>query len=275
MKVSRIMTREAISVAPECPLDEAIRLFESCRFRHLPVAEKGKLVGLISDRDIALTTGWILAAYRQGEDASGPSRVEEIMRRDIRSLGPGDPLSEAAAIALDHRIGAIPIVSHGELEGIVTTTDLLRACHAADADSDWRVPEGMSVRDAMTKDVRTASPDMLMEAAIDLCQQDSIRHLPVVEDGALVGMVSDRDLRFGLGQEIVSDMLAQEEGRLEVPQTPLSALMSLEVVTIGEAESLGRATEVMLEHGFSALPVLKDGRLVGILTNTDILRSCA
>ena len=122
MKVSRIMTREAISVAPECPLDEAIRLFESCRFRHLPVAEKGKLVGLISDRDIALTTGWILAAYRQGEDAAGPSRVDEIMRRDIRSLGPGDPLSEAAAIALDHRVGAIPIVSHGELEGIVTTT---------------------------------------------------------------------------------------------------------------------------------------------------------
>ncbi|MCB9914621.1 MAG: CBS domain-containing protein [Planctomycetes bacterium] len=275
MKVAKVMTREVITVAPDCPLDEAIRLFESCRFRHLPVVEKGRLLGMISDRDIALSTGWILQAYRQDSEGSGPSTVGQIMHEHVRSVGPNAPLSEAATIVLDHRVGAVPVVTDGELQGLVTTTDLLRACHAPSADSDWRVPEGMLVQDAMTRDVRTAGPDMLMEDAIDLCQHESVRHLPVVESGRIVGMVSDRDLRFGLGQEIISDMLAQEEGRLEVPQTPLSALMSMEVVTIGAHESLAKAAEQILQHGFSALPVVKDGKLVGILTNTDILRSCA
>lgn len=274
MKVSKVMTREVISVAPECPLDEAIRLFESCRFRHLPVAQKGELVGMISDRDIALATGWILTAYRQGEDSSGPSKVEEIMRREVVSLGPGEPLSAAAAVVLDHRVGAIPIEAGGELQGIVTTTDLLRACRSADADSDWRLPDGVKVVQAMTRDVRTVEPELLMEDAIDLCQEEHIRHLPIVEGGKLVGMVSDRDLRFGLGQEIVSDMLAEEEGRLEIPQTPLSALMSLEVVTICAEASLAEAADVLLERGFSALPVLEGNCLVGILTSTDLLRSC-
>ena len=58
-------------------------------------------------------------------------------------------------------------------------------------------------------------------------------------------------------------MLAQDEGRLEIPQTPLSALMSMEVVTIGADTKLSQAADIMLEHGFSALPVVRDGRLAG------------
>jgi acetoin utilization protein AcuB len=274
MKVAKVMTREVVSVASDCPLDEAIRLFESCRFRHLPVEEKGRLVGMISDRDIALSTGWVLAAYRQGEDGSAPSTVGQIMHEDIVSLTPDSPLSKAAAVVLDNRVGAVPVVKGQELAGIVTTTDLLRACFGRDADSDFRVPDGMSVEDAMSKDVRTASSDTQLADAIDLCKGSSVRHLPIVDEGSLVGMISDRDLRYGLGQEIISDMLAQEEGRLEITQTPISALMSLEVVTIDVAEPLARAAELMLEHGFSALPVMRGGTLVGIVTNTDILRSC-
>ena len=275
MKVAKVMTREVVSVASDCPLDEAIRLFESCRFRHLPVEERGLLVGMISDRDIALSTGWVLAAYRQGEDGSAPSTVGQIMHEEIVSLTPDSPLSKAAAIVLDNRVGAVPVVKGQELAGIVTTTDLLRACFGRDADSDFRVPDGMSVEDAMSKDVRTASPETQLADAIDLCKGSSVRHLPIVDDGSLVGMISDRDLRFGLGQEIISDMLAQEEGRLEITQTPISALMSLQVVTIEAGEPLARAAELMLEHGFSALPVVRGGALVGIVTNTDILRSCA
>ncbi len=273
MKVSKIMTSEVVSVAPDCPLDEAIRLFESCHFRHLPVAAKEGLVGMISDRDIALATGWILAAYRQGEDSSGPSSVQQVMHEGVNTLGPDAVISEAAAIVLDNRVGAVPIIKNNELRGLVTTTDLLKACLALDADSDWRIPEGMRVEAAMSKDVCTATPKMHMEQAIELCQSEAVRHLPIVEGGTLVGMISDRDLRFGLGQEIISDMLAQDEGRLEIPQTPLSALMSMEVVTIGADEPLTRAAEVMLEHGFSALPVLHGGKLVGIVTSTDVLRS--
>jgi len=274
MKVADIMTREVLSAAPDCPLDEAIRLFESCNFRHLPVADKGQLVGVISDRDVALATGWILASYRHADESSGPKLVGQIMREGVHTLAPDAEITDAAELILDNRIGALPLIEEGLLVGLVTTTDLLRACREERAGLDWSIHEGAVVASAMTTDVHTISPDASMSEALDLCNENTLRHLPVIESSDLIGMISDRDLRFGLGQEIVSDLVAQEEGRMELSRTPISALMTTEVVTIGHRELLTTAADSMLKHGFSALPVLKDGELVGILTQTDILRSC-
>lgn len=268
------MTGEVVTVPPDCPLDDAIRLFESCRFRHLPVAEKDRLVGLISDRDIALATGWILASYRNADENSGPRTVGQIMRTDVFTLDVEASIPEAAAIILDHRINAVPLLEEGKLVGIITTTDLLRASRSDLPHHAWNIREEAHVRESMSAELTTVCPDQFMSDAIDLCRDETVRHLPVIEAGRLVGLISDRDLRFGLGQEIVSDLVAQEEGRLEVPQTPLSALMATDLVTIGPRERLTAAADCMLQHGLSALPVLDAGCLVGIITQTDVLRSC-
>jgi len=269
-----MMTREVVTVPPDCPLDDAIRLFESCRFRHLPVTEKDRLVGLISDRDIALATGWILSNYRNAHESSGPKTVGEIMRVEVLTLGVDASIHEVAAVVLDHRIGAVPLLDGDKLVGIITTTDLLRASRTEPGQSDWHIRPEVRVRESMSTTLSIVEPDQTMEEAIDLCRNGSVRHLPVVEAGRLVGIISDRDLRFGLGQEIVSDLVAQEEGRLEVPRTPLSALMATDLVTIEPQAPLTAAADLMLKHGFSALPVLDGGRLIGIITQTDVLRSC-
>ncbi len=274
MRTSEIMTREVVSVAPEYTLDETIRLFEACRFRHLPVLEKGCLVGMISDRDIALATGWILASYRHAKENSGPQTVGQIMRTDVITMAPDSTINAVAKLMLDKRINSVPLIEEDQLAGLVTTTDLLRACRHGKSGFDWKIREGARVEESMSTEVCTITPDQLMTEAIDLCQDESVRHLPVLDAGELVGIISDRDLRFGLGQEIVSDMVAQEEGRLEVPRTPLSALMTTTVVTINALESLEAAADSMLEHGFSALPVVQGGQLIGIITQTDVLRSC-
>ena len=274
IRIREIMTGEVVTVPPDCPLDDAIRLFESCRFRHLPVAEKDRLVGLISDRDIALATGWILASYRNADENSGPRTVGQIMRTDVFTLDVEASIPEAAAIILDHRINAVPLLEEGKLVGIITTTDLLRASRSDLPHHAWNIREEAHVRESMSAELTTVCPDQFMSDAIDLCRDETVRHLPVIEAGRLVGLISDRDLRFGLGQEIVSDLVAQEEGRLEVPQTPLSALMATDLVTIGPRERLTAAADCMLQHGLSALPVLDAGCLVGIITQTDVLRSC-
>ena len=274
MRVSEIMTREVVSVPSGCPLDEAIRLFESCRFHHLPVADKGRLIGMISDRDIALATGWILASYRSTEDNSGPETVGQIMRTEIFTLPVNASVNDAAALMLDNRISAVPLLEDDKLVGIVTSTDLLRACRADSPGFDWKIDPKAKVESAMSKQLHTVDPDQTMADAIDICQNGSVRHLLVVEASRLVGILSDRDLRFGLGQEIVSDLVAQDEGRMEIPRTPLSALMATEVVTIQAGEALVTAADSMLENGFSSLPVMKGHQLVGIITQTDVLRSC-
>jgi CBS domain-containing protein len=268
------MISEVVSVAPTRSLDDAIRLFESCRFHHLPVAEKGRLVGMISDRDIALATGWILSSYRHAEESSGPQLVGEIMRTEVHTLTADATFPEAAALILDHRISAVPLLEGDELVGIITSTDLLRTCREGNPQRDWSIREGARVKDSMSRELTTVSPDDAMKDAIDLCNDAKVRHLLVIEEGRLAGVLSDRDIRFGLGQEIVSDLVAQAEGRMEVSRTPVSALMATEVVTIGLGEPLTVAADLMLENGFGALPVLDAGQLVGIITQTDILRSC-
>jgi len=274
MKVTEIMSRDLVCAAPDCPLDEAIRMFEAHPFRHLPVVDSGQLVGMVSDRDISLSTGWVLASHRSHAEGSGPRAVSEIMRREVKSLGEEDEVASAAKLFLDERIGALPVIDEGRIVGLITTTDLLQACREDDPGFDWKIRPKDPVEKWMTADVHTVSPDTAIFDALDICHEKGVRHLPVVEDGQLVGMISDRDLRFGLGQEIVSDQVAQDEGRLEVSQTPVSALMTVEVITIGQDDLLTTAADRMLEHGFSALPVLKGGRLAGILTQADLLRSC-
>jgi len=274
MRISEIMTGDVVSVPPDCSLDDATRLFESCRFRHLPVVEKERLVGMISDRDVALATGWILSSYRNAAENNGPLTVGQVMRADVFTLEVEDSIQEAVAIVLDHRVSAVPLLRRGRLAGIVTTTDLLRASRNHVPNHGWNIDPGAQVRSSMSSELITVGPDELIDEALDRCQKELVRHVPVVEAGRLVGLISDRDLRFGLGQEIVSDQVAQDEGRLEVSQTPVSALMATELVTIAPGDRLTEAADRMIEHGFGSLPVVEEGRLVGIITQTDILRSC-
>ena len=126
MKIAEMMTREVLSALPDCPLDEAIRLFEIHGFRHLPVVEDGRLLGILSDRDIALATGWILANYRSSRDTDKPKYVREIMVEDVHTLPIEAVASDAAGLILEHRIGAIPVMKEGVVAGLVSATDLLR-----------------------------------------------------------------------------------------------------------------------------------------------------
>ena len=105
MHIAEIMTPDPIVVGPDCPLDDAIHLFEQCGFRHLPVVEDGALIGMVSDRDLSLATGWVLADYRRTEDSDGPQAVREIMRSPVLSLSTLDTPEDVAAMIVGKRIG--------------------------------------------------------------------------------------------------------------------------------------------------------------------------
>jgi CBS domain-containing protein len=274
MNVTEIMSRDVISATPDCPLDDALALFETHPFRHLPVISDGTLVGMVSDRDIALATGWLRARDRNADGGVGPRNVGQIMTEDVQSLTEQSTAKEAAEVIRKRRIGCMPVLDDSRVAGLVSSTDLLSASVEEELNSDWKLRSDDSVSTWMTTEVHSASPEMSVYDALDLCKDRDVRHLPVVEDGIVVGMVSDRDLRFSLGQEIISDRAAQSQGRLEVLDTTLSAIMVDDVTTASADCSLREAVGMMLEFGFSALPVEENGQLVGIITHTDILRSC-
>jgi CBS domain-containing protein len=115
-------------------------------------------------------------------------QVEDVMTRPTITESPGDSLRSAAEVMWRQQTGSLLITEDGRLTGIVTERDLLRAV-ALGAD-----PDRSSVDEVMTADPYTVPPDMpLQEAAREMAVR-WIRHLPVVADGQVLGVVSMRDI---------------------------------------------------------------------------------
>jgi acetoin utilization protein AcuB len=106
-----------------------------------------------------------------------------------------------------------------------------------------------------------------------LLTEGSIRHLPVVRDGDVVGILSDRDFR-SLGISIVTDVQGYDRVR-ERLLAPVSALMTSGVVTTDRDADVSEIVDLMLEEKLSALPVVEEGTqsLVGIVSYIDVLRA--
>lgn len=116
----------------------------------------------------------------------------------------------------------------------------------------------MIVGNRMTKEPITAEPDELLIRASHKMQAGGFHRLPVVSEGKLVGILTDRDLRA-------------HQGHLE--HTKINGVMTEKPVTVTPATTLEDAAQIMLERQFGGLPVVADGRLVGIITASDILKA--
>jgi CBS domain-containing protein len=272
MLVSRFMTRRPVTATPDMPLEAAAALMEKHGFRHLPVVESGEVVGLLSDRDVRLGTGGqSLSDLGLPQDAALPRRVHEIMRAPVICVESDERGPTAAQHMIEQRIGALPVLEDGRLVGIVTETDLVGAFRDLCRDPAHSDELDRPVEEVMHSPVVTLEPGDSLADAIRRCNDWRIRHIPVLQDEAVVGIVSDRDIRLALGRALVADALAARQGGTPRDPDRVDQVMSRQVVSIEPSATLSRAVTVMLSNRVSALPVQLDGMLLGIITRTDIL----
>lgn len=131
----------------------------------------------------------------------------------------------------------------------------------------------MLVRELMSRHVTTIAPSTSCLDAVTRMHRMRIRHLPVVsQEGVLVGVVTDRDLRRHLfSPDVFMEVGAKSVDAL-LQGVPVAQIMSTPVITVGASDDVADAVRVMLEKRTDSLPVVQTGRVVGILTDTDILR---
>ena len=127
----------------------------------------------------------------------------------------------------------------------------------------------MLVENMMQTEVITISPKTSLPEAVRLVGQRGIRHLPVVDEGALVGIVSDRDLKRAMASPATS--LETHELRYLLEALTVDEIMTRAVITVGRTFPVEEAARLMVKEKVSALPVTEMGRLVGIVTETDVL----
>lgn len=130
----------------------------------------------------------------------------------------------------------------------------------------------MRVKELMTKKVFTVTPEDKVDKVFILFNFEAIRHIPVVEDGEVAGILSDRDLKKILGPK--KKKMVTEDGTTVTIQTrKVRTLMNRNVTTIGPDERASDAAAIMAKRKIGCLPVVKNKKLVGIITSTDILRA--
>jgi acetoin utilization protein AcuB len=131
----------------------------------------------------------------------------------------------------------------------------------------------MRVRDIMTAHPITVDPETPMLEARQWMVQKRIRHLIVVENARVVGIVTDRDIRLNLPSPATS--LSVWELNYLLAQLTVGGVMSATVLVVDPDRPVADAARIMMEHKIGALPVVDEGRLIGIVTESDFVRAMA
>ena len=127
----------------------------------------------------------------------------------------------------------------------------------------------MRVGDVMTRQPAVAGLDTMVRDAVELMRSKLVRHLPVVDEaGHVLGIVTDRDLRHAAFVPALAEQVGWEPQRLKAPR--VRDVMSWSAVTTHEDTPLVQAALLMFQRRIGSLPVVTEGRLVGILTEQDV-----
>jgi CBS domain-containing protein len=168
-----------------------------------------------------------------------------------------DRIENVLELMRKHGLSKIPVVDDGKLVGILHDGDILEELGAFK--NREISPTTMHVSGAMQRKFEVAFPDTDLKVVVEACKQDNVGLLPVVErnngnpEGKLVGVITKADLL-----------------PLVQSSTPLRDLMKKTLHSVGPDERLIHARRLMVDHGIERLPVLDQGRLVGILGEMDI-----
>ena len=126
--VREIMMGSPVTLKPEDTLDLANDVISLGRIRHIPVLHDGRLVGLLSERDlIGAAANQIFGLKQKSKSALLKTvLIKDIMKKKVFTVSPDTAISDAAHMMATKKIGCVPVVTEGNLVGLLTTTDILR-----------------------------------------------------------------------------------------------------------------------------------------------------
>ena len=128
----------------------------------------------------------------------------------------------------------------------------------------------MLVKERMSKPVISIGPDLPILDALNMMRREKIRRAPVIKDGKMVGIVSDKDLLNAAPSDATS--LSVWEVNYLMSKIQVEEVMTKDVITIEEDTPIEEAARIMADNKIGGLPVTRDGRVVGLITETDLFK---
>jgi CBS domain-containing protein len=236
------------------PLSKSLDIFKKEMPPVLAVTNsKGRYEGVITQR-------W---ATRSNLDPA-TTKVKTLMR-PAPKVSPEFSLGKTAKLMIQSGIRQLPVFEKNKLTGFITDEDII---HAA-VTQEWG---NTTIDNIMTKAPYTIEADRTTGAAMSLFREQGISHIPVMDNGKLVGIISIKDILEHVVQPQLRQSLGSREGE-KVPLLTVSAkgIMTKPVITVQPGTTLKIAEQEMHKHDISCLVVTKDEKLVGIVTKLDFL----
>jgi CBS domain-containing protein len=172
-------------------------------------------------------------------------------------------LDEVAKIMLDEGIGSVPVMNDDKMVGIVSKADFVTLAVGIAFDK-------ITVKEIMSKDLTVVSPTERIVHARRQMIEASIGRLPVVEETELVGMVTSKDLMRAFIEFRKS--VPEKYQKSQIKDLLVEDIMSSNPTFVSKDMSITEVSKIIMETGFNGLPVVEDNEVIGIITQTDILR---
>lgn len=271
-EVMLVAERNVVTVSGTTPIIEVAKLMKKHDFRRIPVTDPGtsRLVGLAVAIDILDFLGGgqkyniIVHNYDGNFLAAINCPISRIMSRAMY-LDKNSRIDDVIEIMMTKRTSAIPIVDNLEsmrVIGIVTERDILPMGEEF----------GISVREAMTRDVITVDEDMSIIEASKRMVQNRLRRLPVVRGDELAGIVTVFDILRMIGYGEFKNFLDRGIRVEDVLREKVSRVMEKNVIAVKPEDDLAKVSQLVKATGYGGFPVVNNGRIVGIVTTSDVIR---
>jgi CBS domain-containing protein len=278
--VDQVMSHGVLSCPLETPLTAVAELMARHRVHCVvgfgDVTEDDTcLWGVISDLDLVAS---VADGDIEGRTAGGSAATEVI------TVSPHATVREAAQLMTEHGIGHLVVADPNSDKplGVISTLDVAAA--VTGASEPRRNPGATHVKQLMTTSVVTVAPDLPLKQVAMLLAERAISGVPVLQGGKVLGVVSEGDIlakeqgpTAAPGHGMLGWMLGNgdDDATAKLEARTAGEAMSTPPVTIEPWRSASAAAALMLERSVKRLPVVEEGKLVGILSRRDLVRAFA
>ncbi len=262
MLVSDVVNTDVVFLTLEDSLARVRKIFTSTGVTKIPIFSEGMLVGGITELEVAKA----LATKRRGiEDV----RVKEVMTDEIITVSPNDQIKNVVSNVIKYPLTIV--MDKSNFIGVLTKKDILKRYLPAFTGT-------VSAGSICSKRIKTAKPSQSIFRAVKIMTENKVKHLPVIMEGELLGIVSAKDIAlatFSLRPEkVIYDRRTREGMRRAVRIIPktVSSIMRENVETAPGKADIKKIASRMIGREIGSV-IIKDTRIRGIVTKTDLLNA--
>lgn len=268
--------KKAVTVTPHTSILEAIEILQKFRISRLVVIDKNQNpVGVITEKDI------LRSIFPLGSKPLGSAQVIDAMSKNLLTVKKSDSIYHCAKIMKDNNISSVVVLrDDGSLEGIITKTDLV---------FNFLIQETkpLAVSKIMSKQVITVAPRDALYLVESILLNNKISRVPVLKNQKLVGIITFRDFipakipnRLGVytdPEELRDVWYSPYPNQFNANQLSYALtfraedIMTKNPVTMEPQDDVSLAALLMYRYNISGIPIVKNSKLVGIITKSDIV----